>query len=68
MTFLVLLIVLWLAVPGMAAHVAGAKGGDATSWFFLSLLFGPFALLAAVGLPDRKLHRLLSDFRAGGLD
>jgi len=39
--------------------MAHSKGHEAASWFFAGLLFGPLALIAAVGLPDLKLRRYL---------
>lgn len=42
-----------------ANHISILKGWDGASWFLLGLLFGPFALLAACGLPDRRTHRYL---------
>jgi hypothetical protein len=43
----------------LASHVAASKGCDGASWFVLGLFFGPLALLALAGMPDRKLHRYL---------
>lgn len=42
-----------------AASVAGSKGHDYFSWLFGGFVFGPIALLAAVGLPDLKLRTAL---------
>ena len=47
-------LVVWFFTMCMSSHVAEQKGGPA-GWFLLwGFLFGPLALLAAVGLPDRK--------------
>lgn len=39
--------------------VAESKGHEAGWWFFGGFLFGPFALLASIGLPDLKLRKYL---------
>jgi hypothetical protein len=56
--------IIWLIFCGYTGVVAGSKGHDVTPWTVGGLLFGPIALLAAVGLPDlktRKYLRLLAD-------
>lgn len=44
-----------LVCGGLTQQVANSKGWD-DGWFFGGLFFGPLALLAAVGLPDKKLR------------
>ena len=44
----------WLSSVILSAVVAQSKGQGAIEWIFFSLLFGPLALLAVVGLPDRS--------------
>jgi len=41
------------------AVVAGAKGHNEVSWGLGGLFFGPFALIAAAGLPDLKARQYL---------
>lgn len=53
------LLILGLVCGTYSSLVAGAKGYEAPIWFFSGLLFGPLALLAAVGLPDLKLRKYL---------
>lgn len=53
----VVLIASWVVCAGFAAHLAEVKGYNSNNWFWLGLLFGGFALLAAVGLPDRSQQR-----------
>lgn len=57
------LIVYWLPaaiVFGLfTSTVAGEKGHSESAWFLGGAIFGPFALLAAVGLPDLKLRKYL---------
>ena len=60
---IILLASLPLAI--LTGRVAKSKGADDVGWFWAGLALGPFALLAAVGLADRKLHRLLAA-SAGG--
>lgn len=59
MTLLILLFTLWIPMAAMAATVANNKGWSGTNWFFAGLFFGPFGLLAAVGLPDRSTRQKL---------
>ena len=57
------LFLLWLVasvVIGFLCTVAGDnKGVGGVRWFFLSLLIGPFALLAVAAMPDLKTRRIL---------
>ena len=39
---------------GFTAYVAQEKAYDSMPWLFMGMLFGPLALLAAVGLPDKR--------------
>ena len=39
---------------GFCAFVAREKGRDGGSWFWLGLLFSLVALIALVGLPERR--------------
>lgn len=49
----------WIACGAYSATVAGSKGHKSIAWFFGGLLVGPIALIAATGLPDLELRRLL---------
>ena len=54
------LIVLQLAAAFYTSKVVEEKGyKNKDSWFLGGLIFGLIALLAAVGLPDRKTHLIL---------
>ena len=56
----ILLVILLAVVCAIfSANLAHLKGHSAEAWSFGGLLFGPLALLAAVGLPDLKLRRYL---------
>ena len=62
--FVILIVVYAFAFGGYASTVAGAKGYSPILWGLGGVLFGPFALLAAVGLPDLKTRahlRILSE-------
>jgi len=48
-----------VACAGFTANVASSKGWDGPSWFLGGFLFGPLALLAAVGMPDKNLQNNL---------
>ncbi len=58
MEVLILLIV-GLACAGYSSAVAEAKGFDKGSWALGGFFFGPLALFASLGLPDRKAQRYL---------
>lgn len=45
---------LWIASAFFCASLASHKGHNAVAWFFGGFFCGPLALIAAVGLPDRK--------------
>lgn len=55
--FLILSVAVICAV--YAGAVAGEKGHDWVAWTVGGFLFGPLALLAVIGLPDRNLRRYL---------
>jgi hypothetical protein len=40
-----------LACPVCSAMLAVAKGRDGVTWFLIGLMFGPFGLVAAAGVP-----------------
>jgi hypothetical protein len=43
----------------LSSSVAGEKGWSQANWFFAGFLFGPFGLLAVVGMPDRRMRSYL---------
>lgn len=45
----------WLALAGLAGWVAAQRGRSVAAWVALSLLLGPFALLA-VGMAPAKIR------------
>lgn len=47
----------WFACAAFASHVASEKERCAVCWFLWGLGFGPMALLATVGLPDKSKPR-----------
>ena len=44
----------WVACALFSGHLAEQKGRCTACWLLWGLLFGPLALLAAAGLPDRS--------------
>ena len=44
----------WLVSSVLAGVVANSKGHQVGPWIGIGLLFGPFGLLAAVGLANEK--------------
>lgn len=68
MEFLTLLLV--LAIGGLFAaywcsRIAAAKGWNSDPWIWWGLLFAPFALIAAAGLPDKKAQNYLRHLAYG---
>ena len=57
-SLIVLLILVWLPCAWLTGTVADAKGLK-RDWSITGLLFGPIALIAVVGMPDRKMIRVL---------
>ena len=58
MAFLVLVIV-WFSAAFFCGEVAYQKGYSGTAWAIGGLFFGFIALIAAAGLPDRKLRKYI---------
>ena len=52
-------LIVWIASALFCASVADAKGYSYGSWFIGGFLFGFIALIAAAGLPDRKLRKYI---------
>ena len=52
-------IVVWLSSAIFCAILANDKGYSNVAWFFGGLVFGLFALIAAAGLPDKKLRKYI---------
>ena len=50
------LILLWIASGVLASSIASTKGWSGFSWFVAGFLFGPLGLIAAAGMPDRRLR------------
>lgn len=48
------LVVSWFACAAFCAHVASEKDRCGFCWFVWGALFGPLALIATVGLPDKS--------------
>ena len=56
-----MLIFFWILCGLFASSIAGGKGHNGCMWFIGGILFGPLALLAAVGLNDIKSQRTQDD-------
>lgn len=59
MEILFLFIIVGAISGGLSADVAGSKGWDSSNWFVLGFLFGPFALIAIAGKPDKRMQAYL---------
>ena len=49
----------WIASGFLASSIASTKGWSGVNWFLAGFLFGPIGLIAAAGLPDRRLRTYL---------
>ena len=49
-----MIVVIWILCGVFAGTIAGGKGHGGCSWFLGGILFGPLALIATLGLRDRK--------------
>ena len=52
-------LIVWIASALFCASIADAKGYSYATWFIGGFLFGFIALIAAAGLPDRKLRKYI---------
>jgi hypothetical protein len=50
-------LLVWFACGAFASHVASEKDRCGFCWFLWGVVFGPMALLAVVGLPDKSKPR-----------
>lgn len=48
------LLIVWLAFGVLCAFAAPGRGRSGAAWFFLGFLFGPFALIAILLMPNLK--------------
>jgi hypothetical protein len=58
MSFLVILVIAAVSAIFSSA-LAEAKGCNTTSWAVAGFFFGPLALLAIAGMPDKRMQRIL---------
>ena len=54
-----LVVMLWIPCGIYAGVIASSKDHNWFPWIVGGLLFGPVALIATAGLPDRKLTRYI---------
>ena len=59
MILIVVFLFFWLPAGIYSGEVAHQKGYSGAAWGFKGLLFGFIALIAAAGLPDRKLRKYI---------
>ena len=58
--YLVIVIsLIWLPTAFFTANVAGQKECNAILWFIGGFIFGPLALIAVAGMPDRRTRKYL---------
>ena len=55
--FAALIFLMWIPCGIYAGVIAASKNHNWFPWSLGGFLFGPVALIATSGLPDRKLHR-----------
>ncbi len=51
--------VVWIPTAFFTASVAASKECNMISWFIGGFLFGPLALIAIAGMPDRRTRKYL---------
>ncbi len=56
---IVFLIISWIVCGLVAMSVANAKDCYGLLWLLAGIFIGPIAVIAAAGLPDRKLRRTM---------
>ncbi len=59
MGIFIFLLIVWLSAGFYSGEVANEKGYSGAAWFIGGLFFGFIALIAAAGLPDRKLRKYI---------
>jgi hypothetical protein len=59
MVAIIIAIIFGIVCGSLSSVVAESKGCDSGSWFWAGLLLGPMGLIAACGLPDRRLRHYL---------
>ena len=55
--FAALVFLMWIPCGVYAGVIAASKNHNWFPWSLGGFVFGPVALIATAGLPDRKLHR-----------
>ena len=58
-TFWFVLLVSGIISAGLCGSVANAKGLESSGWGMAGFLFGPLALIAVAGMPDKRLRLTL---------
>ena len=52
-------LVVWLPTAFFTSNVAGQKECNSFLWFIGGFFFGPLALIAVAGMPDRRARKYL---------
>ena len=52
-------VLIWIPTASYTANVAGQKEYNSILWFIGGLFFGPLALIAIAGMPDRRARKYL---------
>ena len=52
-------LIIWLPTAFFTSHVAGQKECNPILWFIGGFFFGPLALIAVAGTPDRRARKYL---------
>jgi len=54
MSYIVYVIILWIASGILCAYIASEKNRGGTGWFFAGLVFGIFAVIAIVACTEQR--------------
>ena len=57
--FLIAFFFIWLPIGFFTTTVANSKDYNGFPWFLGGLFFGPIALIAIAGMPDRRTRKYM---------
>ena len=55
----VVILLIWIPTAFFTANIAGQKDCNTILWFIGGFIFGPLALIAVAGMPDRRSRKFL---------
>ena len=58
-SLVIVILIIWIPTAFFTANVAGQKECNPILWFIGGFIFGPLALIAVAGMPDRRARKFL---------